>query len=194
MVSSVGRCFKKCQCEWNTRSHLSQGSFGPFCAHSTPGQARICRTGKLHLNPADGWTAAASAKGSRLNWLLGFVALERLALEWKHAVMTSHNHAGEFLTVTTADGMLIIHSSPLTLSWVPRDVLNRAYNFGGIVTVGTFDSADDAKRAAKEQFSVPFDEWRVSDCLPFEMNRTRTEVHTPEIDGHKVTRHGVRWK
>ena len=44
---------------------------------------------------------------------------------------------------------------------VPRDVINKVYNFGGIVTVGTFDSTDDAKRVAKEQHSVPFEEWRV---------------------------------
>jgi hypothetical protein len=90
--------------------------------------------------------------------------------------------------------MLIIHSSPVTLSWVPRDVVNDAYNFGGIVTVGTFDSRDHAKRAAGEQYSVTAEEWRVSDVLPSEMNRTRTEIHTPEIDGHKLVRHGIRWK
>lgn len=108
--------------------------------------------------------------------------------------MMSHNNTGECLTAATADGMLIIHSSPITLSWVPRDVINDAYNFGGTVTVGTFAAADEAKRVAEEQYSVPVQEWRVSDCLPFEMNRTRTEVHTPEIDGHKVIRHGIRWK
>jgi hypothetical protein len=90
--------------------------------------------------------------------------------------------------------MLILHSSPITLSWVPRDVVNDAYNFGGTVTVGTFDSIDDAKRAAKEQYSVPVEDWRVSDLLPSDINHTRTEIHTPEIDGHKVTRHGIRWK
>jgi hypothetical protein len=108
--------------------------------------------------------------------------------------MSSHTHAGEYLTATTEEGILIIHSSPITLSWIPHDIINHAYNFGGIVTVGTFDSADDAKRAAKQQYSVPLEEWQVSDRLPFDMNRTRTEVHTPEIDGHKVVRHGIRWK
>ncbi|MFL6451911.1 MAG: hypothetical protein ACJ746_30230 [Bryobacteraceae bacterium] len=108
--------------------------------------------------------------------------------------MTSHDNAGECLTAITADGMLIIHSSPTTLSWVPRDVVNDAYNFGGIVTVGTFDSANEAKHAAQCQYSVPREKWRVSDCLPAEMNRARAEVHTPEIDGHRVIRHGIRWK
>ena len=108
--------------------------------------------------------------------------------------MKSQTNTGECLTATTADGMLVIHGSPITLSWVPRDVVNEAYNFGGIVTVGTFDSTDDAKRVAKEQHSIPFEEWLVTDYLPFEINGMRTEVHTPEIDGHKVLRHGTRWK
>lgn len=108
--------------------------------------------------------------------------------------MTSHNNTGECLSAVTAEGMLIIHSSPVTLSWVPRDVINDAYNFGGIVTVGTFESTDDAKRAAEEQYSVAAEEWRVSEVLPFDMNRTHTEIHTPEIDGHKLVRHGIRWK
>ena len=108
--------------------------------------------------------------------------------------MTSHNNTGECLTAVTADGMLMIHSSPITLSWLPRDVINDAYNYGGIVTVGTFDSVDDAKDAAKQRYSVSSEEWRVSDVLPSEMNRTRSEIHTPEIDGHKLLRHGIRWK
>ena len=108
--------------------------------------------------------------------------------------MKSHDHADECLTAVTADGMLIIHSYPPTLSWIPHDVINDAYNFGGIVTVGTFDSFEDAKHAAKERYPVSFDEWRVSDVLPFEMSRTRTEIHTPDIVGHKVLRHGIRWK
>jgi hypothetical protein len=69
--------------------------------------------------------------------------------------MTSHNNTGEYLIAVTADGMLIIHSSPPTLSWVPHDVVNNAYNFGGIVIA---------------------------------------EVHTLDIDGHRVLRHGIRWK
>jgi hypothetical protein len=69
--------------------------------------------------------------------------------------MRDQSSTGEFLTATTPDGMLIIHNLPITLSWVPRDVINNVYNFGGIVTVGTFDSTDDAKRVAKEQHSVP---------------------------------------
>ena len=103
-------------------------------------------------------------------------------------------NAGECLTAATVDGMLIIHSSPVTLSWIPRDVINNAYNFGGTVTVGTFDSTDDAKRAAKEQYSVQVGEWLVSDHLPFEGNHDRSEIHTPEIDGHKLIRHGIHWK
>jgi hypothetical protein len=108
--------------------------------------------------------------------------------------MTSRNNTGECLTAVTADGILLIHSSPPTLSWIPHDVVNNAYNFGGIVTVGTFDSIEDAKHAAEERYPVSFDEWRVSDVLPSEMAGTRTETHTPDIDGHKVLRHGIRWK
>jgi hypothetical protein len=108
--------------------------------------------------------------------------------------MTSHNNTGECVTAITSDGMLMIHSSPVTLSWVPRDVINDAYNFGGIVTVGTFDSIADAKQAAEERYSVSFEEWCVSDISSFEMSHTSSEIHTPEIDGHKVLRHGIRWK
>ena len=108
--------------------------------------------------------------------------------------MSSHDRTGQVLTATTKEGMLIIHSLPVTLSWVPHDIVNNAYNFGGIVTVGTFDSTNDAKRAAKEQYSVSLEEWQVSDQVQFDRKRTRTEVHTPEIDGHKVIRHSIRWK
>ena len=108
--------------------------------------------------------------------------------------MRPQSNTGEYLTATTPDGMLVIHSLPITLSWVPRDVINDVYNFGGIVTVGTFDSTDDAKRVAKEQHSVPFEEWRVGDYREFESNLGRAEVHTPEIDGHKFIRHNIHWK
>ena len=108
--------------------------------------------------------------------------------------MTSHSDTSECLTAVTADGVLIIHSLPITLSWVPHDIINNAYNFGGIVTVGTFESIDGAKYAAKERYSVSSEEWCVSDILPPEINRMQTEIHTPEIDGHKVVRHGIRWK
>ena len=108
--------------------------------------------------------------------------------------MRDQSSTGEFLTATTPDGMLIIHNLPITLSWVPRDVVNNVYNFGGIVTIGTFDSTEDAKRVAKEQHSVPFEEWRVVDYVEFERNLSRVEVHTPDIDGHKLVRHNTRWK
>jgi hypothetical protein len=107
--------------------------------------------------------------------------------------MAFHSNT-EGLTAVTPDGMLIIHSSPVTLSWIPRDVINDAYNFGGIVTIGTFESIDDAKQAADQRYSVAFEEWHATDVLPSEINRTRSEVHTPEIDGHKLLRHGIRWK
>jgi hypothetical protein len=100
----------------------------------------------------------------------------------------------ECLTAVTPEGMLIIHSSPVTLSWVPHDVINDAYNLGGIVTVGTFDSRDDAKRAAKEQYSVTSEEWQAGDVLASEVDRTRIEIHSPEIDGHKIVRHSIHWK
>ena len=108
--------------------------------------------------------------------------------------MSDESNTGEFLTAATPDGMLIIHNLPTTLSWVPRDVVNNVYNFGGIVTIGTFDSPEDAKRVAKEQHSVPFEEWRVVDYVEFERNLSRVEVHTPDIDGHKLVRHNTRWK
>ena len=88
--------------------------------------------------------------------------------------------------------MSIIHGSPVTLSWVPRDVMNDSLNVGGIVTVGTFDSIDAAKKAAKEQHSVAAEDWQVSDNLPFGGGDTETEIHTPDIDGHKLLRHGIR--
>jgi hypothetical protein len=108
--------------------------------------------------------------------------------------MTSHNNTGECLIAVTADGMLMIHSSPITLSWVPRDVMNDAYNYGGIVTVGTFDSIDDAKHEAEHRYSAPFDEWRGGDAPPSQMSRARSEIHTPEVEGHRVIHHGIRSK
>ncbi|HSU33545.1 MAG TPA: hypothetical protein VLJ11_20115 [Bryobacteraceae bacterium] len=102
---------------------------------------------------------------------------------------------GRYLTATTESGMLIIHSLPVTLSWVPRDIVNNLYNVGGTVTVGTFDSPDEAKQAALEQYSVSTDIWQVRDCLPFVSgDQTKTENHTPEIDGHNFKRHGIHWK
>jgi hypothetical protein len=101
----------------------------------------------------------------------------------------------QYLTAATDAGLLIIHSSPATLSWVPRDVVNDAYNVGGIVTVGPFDTLDEAKRAAQEQYSASIENWRATDVLPFDIGgQTQTEVHTPEIDGHNFARHGIRWK
>lgn len=101
----------------------------------------------------------------------------------------------EYLTAATEAGLLIIHGSPPTLSWVPRDVVNDAYNVGGIVTVGAFDSLEEAKRAAQEQHSVSIEDWQATDVLPFDNGgQTQTEIHTPEIDGHNIARHGIRWK
>jgi hypothetical protein len=106
--------------------------------------------------------------------------------------MTSDTSA--YLTASTTEGLLIIHSSPVTLSWVPRDSVNDAYNVGGTVTIGPFDSVDDAKRAAREQHAVPLQDWRATDLLPLDAAGIRTEVHTPEVDGHRVMRHGIHWK
>jgi hypothetical protein len=101
----------------------------------------------------------------------------------------------QYLTAAAEEGLLIIHSTPATLSWVPLDVVNHAYNVGGIVMVGTYDTPDDAKHAAKVQYSVAAEDWQVSDVLPFDLGRdTRTETHTPDIDGHKLRRHGIHWK
>jgi hypothetical protein len=33
------------------------------------------------------------------------------------------------------------------------------------------------------------------DALPFDIGRdTRTETHTPDVDGQKLIRHGIHWK
>lgn len=109
--------------------------------------------------------------------------------------MTPEKKEKRYLTATAESGLLIIHSLPVTLSWVPRDVVNDAYNVGGTVTVGTFDSLDEAKQTAREQYSIRPEDWRPSDVLPFESgDGTQTEIHTPEIDGHHFVRHGIRWK
>lgn len=109
--------------------------------------------------------------------------------------MSIHSDQGRYLISVTEAGLLIIHSSPATLSWIPRDLLNDAYNVGGIVTVGTFDNIDEAKRAAKDQYSAGIEDWQMSDVLPFDMGgETQTETHTPDIDGHNFVRHGIHWK
>jgi len=107
----------------------------------------------------------------------------------------SPGEGGRYLTAKAEAGLLIIHSTPATLSWVPYDVVNRVYNVGGTVTVGTFDTSDQAKQAAQEQYSVAADAWGLSEELPFDTGREdRTETHTPEIDGHRLLRHGIHWK
>src|SRR3954452_9521712 len=109
--------------------------------------------------------------------------------------MTPESTPGRYLTATTEDGMLIIHGSPPTLSWDPRDVVNDALNVGGIVTVGAFDSLDQAKNVAKDQYSVPLEDWQANDSLSFGSNgRTETQIPTPAIDAHKLLRHGIRWR
>jgi hypothetical protein len=109
--------------------------------------------------------------------------------------MNLQPNPGQFVTASTAEGMLIIHGSPVTLSWVPRDVVNDAYNVGGIVIVGTFDSVDAARAIATERYSASPEEWQVSDVLPFDIGAgIATEVHTPEIVGHKIVRHDTHWK
>ena len=105
------------------------------------------------------------------------------------------NESVQYLTARTQAGLLIVHSSPITLSWVPHDIVNGVYNVGGMVTVGTFESLEQAKRAGREQYSVPPEAWELTDVLPFDTGRkTQTEVHTPDIDGHRLVRHGIRWK
>jgi hypothetical protein len=109
--------------------------------------------------------------------------------------MKGQTGGDQSFTALTEDGLLIIHGTPITLSWVPHDVVNHAYNVGGIITVGTFDTLDEAKRAAKEQYSLAVEDWQVSEVLPFEIGRdARTETHTPEIEGHKLIRHGIHWR
>jgi len=109
--------------------------------------------------------------------------------------MSFQTDRGPYVTALAEAGLLIIHSTPTTLSWVPHDVVNHAYNVGGIITIGTFDTLDEAKHAAKEQYSVGVEDWQVSDVLPYEIGQdARTETHTPDVDGHKLIRHGIYWK
>ena len=101
----------------------------------------------------------------------------------------------EFFTAYIAGGLLIIHGLPATLSFVPRDTQNNAYNVGGTVTVGVFDDVDQAIQAAAQQYPVSPEQWGWSAALPFEFESgMRTEVHVPEVDGHKILRHGHPWK
>jgi hypothetical protein len=109
--------------------------------------------------------------------------------------MSLSTGGGQYLTATTDAGLLVIHSLPITLSLVPRDVVNNVYNVGGTITVGTFDSLEEARLAAREKYSAMAEDWQGSEVLPFDIDsRFRAEVHTPEIDGHKLMRHGTRWK
>ena len=88
--------------------------------------------------------------------------------------------------------MLIIHSVPVTLTWIPRDVTNEAFNLGGMLSVGTFETVEGAKQLAAEQYSVPVDGWSVSTTLPVDLSDgNATETHTLEIDGHRILRHGI---
>jgi hypothetical protein len=107
--------------------------------------------------------------------------------------MSTQTGQGRYLFAITESGLLIVHSLPITLSWVPRDIVNDAYNVGGTLTVGTFESVDDAKSAAVERYQITAADWQESDRLPFQPD-TPTENHTPEIDGHNFLRHGIHWK
>ena len=102
---------------------------------------------------------------------------------------------GRYLTASMQDGILIIHSSPVTLSWVPRDVVNDAYNVGGTFVVGTFENVNGAKAVARDRYSASLEDWQVSETLPFDTSPgTRIEVHTPDVEGHKILRHDIHWK
>ena len=109
--------------------------------------------------------------------------------------MSFPNEDAQYLTATAESGMLVIHSVPTTLSWIPLDVVNRVYNVGGTVTVGTFESVDAAKQAAAERYAVCIGSWQITGVLPLDSSDlNKTENHTPEIDGHSLLRHGIRWK
>src|SRR5947209_1642471 len=77
--------------------------------------------------------------------------------------MSFPNEDAQYLTATAESGMLVIHSVPTTLSWIPLDVVNRVYNVGGTVTVGTFESVDAAKQAAAERYAVCIGSWQITD-------------------------------
>jgi hypothetical protein len=109
--------------------------------------------------------------------------------------MNPDTSLGGYLTASKPDGILIIHGSPVTLSWVPRDVVNDAYNVGGTVIVGTFDNVNAAKSLARDRYSASSEDWQVSEVLPFDISSgTGIEVHTPDVEGHKIVRHDIHWK
>src|SRR5437868_3208945 len=109
--------------------------------------------------------------------------------------MISLTDGKPYLIATAESGTLVIRASPITVSWIPRDVVNESYNLAGTVMVGTFETLNEAKSTAEERYSIPPEAWDAVDRLPFDdAGITRTEVHAPEIDGHKIVRHGIHWK
>lgn len=89
---------------------------------------------------------------------------------------------GPYLIAVTEAGLLIIHSSPITLSWAPRDVVNDVYNVGGTVTVGTFDSLDEAKQAARDQYPLTFEGWQANGnfTLRYECRNSNGDSHSSD--------------
>jgi hypothetical protein len=108
--------------------------------------------------------------------------------------MTPQIDPKPYLIATAESGTLVIDSSLISVSWVPWDIVNKAYNIAGTVAVGTFETIDEAKRAAQERYTISPEDWKPADRLPFEDGGVKTEIHTPEIDGHNILKHGTRWK
>jgi hypothetical protein len=109
--------------------------------------------------------------------------------------MTPQVERKEWLVATTDSGMVVIRLSSSTVSWVPRDVVNHAYNVAGTVPVGTFDSVEQAKALVEERYSISPADWNLVQEMPFDTGAdSPAESHTPEIDGHHIVRHGIHWK
>jgi hypothetical protein len=108
--------------------------------------------------------------------------------------MTFRNNTGECITAITSDGMLVIHSSPITLAGFLATLLMMPIISAESLQLARSILSKMQNKRAKQGYSALFEEWRVGDYLKFERNLGRAEVHTPEIDGHKVIRHDIRWK
>lgn len=100
-----------------------------------------------------------------------------------------------YLIATVESGTLVIRLSGISANWVPKDVVSRTYNVAGALSVGEFDTLEEARRVAEERYSIPPEAWKAVGQLPFEDGGgAEVEIHTPEVDGHNILRHGIHWK